>query len=331
MERVLRKFEKRSGFTIIELLTVMSIIIILMSLLLPGLNALRRYATEVKQRNQLRGIEGALEFYNAEWQSYPDSSALDHSILSGGIPYCGAMKLCEALIGQDMLGFHPKSRFYQAGTVDGVAATGVLEAGVGVTYNDLYPYRNEPLIADNVKLLSRKERKNLYLTLEGSNATRMGDLYVTTDAQTKALATFGTNWETLTVLCDVYGISTNKTTGKAIGMPILYYKADVSKHSHDGSAAAIELMHSQLLHDNIYNFMDNDDLVQLGLPAQALVNHPMKYLPVSPDEGPIIFYKKTLNESLLTPAPYRADSYILLSAGYDGLYGTKDDIYNFMK
>ena len=29
------------------------------------------------------------------------------------------------------------------------------------------------------------------------------------------------------------------------------------------------------------------------------------------------------------PRPYRADSYILISAGYDGLYGTRDDICNF--
>ncbi len=27
--------------------------------------------------------------------------------------------------------------------------------------------------------------------------------------------------------------------------------------------------------------------------------------------------------------PIRADSYILMSAGFDGEYGTKDDIYNF--
>jgi hypothetical protein len=27
--------------------------------------------------------------------------------------------------------------------------------------------------------------------------------------------------------------------------------------------------------------------------------------------------------------PYRSDTYILLSAGYDGEYGTVDDIFNF--
>jgi hypothetical protein len=29
------------------------------------------------------------------------------------------------------------------------------------------------------------------------------------------------------------------------------------------------------------------------------------------------------------PRPYRRDSYILISAGYDGLYGTADDVLNF--
>ena len=29
--------------------------------------------------------------------------------------------------------------------------------------------------------------------------------------------------------------------------------------------------------------------------------------------------------------PYKADTYILVSAGKDGLYGTSDDIFNFNK
>jgi hypothetical protein len=29
------------------------------------------------------------------------------------------------------------------------------------------------------------------------------------------------------------------------------------------------------------------------------------------------------------PWPYRSDSYLLISAGADGLYGTDDDIRNF--
>jgi type II secretory pathway pseudopilin PulG len=336
MERVLRKLEKRSGFTIIELLTVMSIIIILMSLLLPGLNALRRYASEVKQRNQLRGIDGALEYYYAEWQTYPDSGRYDRSTPAtppGGIPYCGAMKLCEALVGQDMLGFHPKSRFYQTGTSNGVLYAGNLPVEFGGT--DLYPgrrgdpYATPPVAPDPVNVLaSRKERKSLYLTLESSNATRIGDIY--SDAAILVGGYTSADAKTIPVLCDVYGINTNIVTGKPAGMPILYYKADPTKHSYYDYRYPESALNSIDNTDNIYNYWDNDDILQMGLPPQALAYHPMKSGLLAP-EGPTIFYNKTLNESLSTPAPWRSDSYILLSAGYDGLYGTKDDIYDFMK
>ena len=43
------------------------------------------------------------------------------------------------------------------------------------------------------------------------------------------------------------------------------------------------------------------------------------------------FYEETWNEKveISTGRPYRMDSYILMSAGFDGLYGTRDDIFNF--
>jgi hypothetical protein len=45
---------------------------------------------------------------------------------------------------------------------------------------------------------------------------------------------------------------------------------------------------------------------------------------------PVRFYKNTLSDKITTiPRPYRADTYILISAGYDAEYGTADDICNF--
>ncbi|MHC4479037.1 MAG: hypothetical protein ACYTEL_25715, partial [Planctomycetota bacterium] len=49
---------------------------------------------------------------------------------------------------------------------------------------------------------------------------------------------------------------------------------------------------------------------------------------------PKLFYQKTVNPNITMlegNRPYRADSYILLSAGFDGLYGTDDDVFNFGK
>lgn len=53
MKRLIRQSEKRAGFTIVELLTVMSIIIILIGILVPSLNMVRRYATDVKQKGAI--------------------------------------------------------------------------------------------------------------------------------------------------------------------------------------------------------------------------------------------------------------------------------------
>ncbi len=77
MKRVSNNQHSRHGFTIIELLTVMSIIIILIGLLVPSLNRVKRYSMDVKQRAQFHSIAVALDLFNAEFDGYPDSNAMD--------------------------------------------------------------------------------------------------------------------------------------------------------------------------------------------------------------------------------------------------------------
>ncbi|MFA5251561.1 MAG: hypothetical protein WC454_03120, partial [Phycisphaerae bacterium] len=121
MKPITKQSDKKTAFTIIELLTVMSIIVILIGLLLPSLNMAKRYAKEVRQRAQFHSIGAAMELFSANsgWGAYPPSDALDGSTVTGGEPYCGAMKLCEAMMGQDLAGFHPDSRFRADFTTDG--------------------------------------------------------------------------------------------------------------------------------------------------------------------------------------------------------------------
>ncbi len=73
-------------------------------------------------------------------------------------------------------------------------------------------------------------------------------------------------------------------------------------------------------------------LVQLGqpdVPAPANVHNFEDPLEVPGFR----FYRNTENFEITGATgmarPFRADSYILMSAGYDGDYGTADDIYNF--
>jgi type II secretory pathway pseudopilin PulG len=323
MNRKAEQLNRRAGFTIIELLTVMSIIIILISILVPSLNRVKRYALHVKQKKNFNSIDAGLTMFNAEFDGYPESSRFDPS---GTIPYCGAMRLAEAMVGQDVLGFHPQSHFYQNGTTDGAAPGQPTSAGG----NDLYPARrlvNLPPALPSLPVVdiaaSERERKELYLTRENANIFVMGELFAD-------YATIGTDVYSLPVLCDVYSNVPNRRTGRNVGMPILYYKANARNKFHDRAPANPEL--------NIYNHLDNSDLLSLQVPWMPGTYHPMGVPAGSPTPlgttvtaNPFVFYDAIWNEKLSVSKPFNSDSYILISAGFDGLYGTKDDIFNFEK
>ena len=285
MKSIVKQSNRKAAFTIIELLTVMSIIVVLISVLVPALSKVRRYAKKVKQLAQFNSMQSAIELFSNENDGYPPSGALDGT----GQSYCGAMKLCEAMMGLDLLGFHPDSVF----RADGLDATG--------TRPIYLPTQN-----------NRKARMGTLLQFENANAYRLVDIYGPGNT-----ASFNEN---AFVLCDVY--TRDKRTGRKTGMPILYYKADTSNNMHDPNNFPPRISDSN---GNIYNYWDNQRLVELGKPWEEagkasthdLVNWAR-------------FYRNTRNNQIITvQQPFRTDSYILLSAGFDAEYGTADDICNF--
>jgi len=286
MKPVANQARQGRAFTIVELLTVMSIIVILIGLMVPALTKVRRYATDVKQKAQFNAMNTSIELFNNEMGGYPPSSAMPDA--TGGATYCGAMKLCEALMGQDLLGFHANSLFRQL---------------------DTNPASPTSLYPANPTQDGLKARKGPYLQAENANAYRMEDIF--TDVGNFASYNF--------VLCDVY--ERQMKTNKKTGMPILYYRADTANSLHDPNAAAFPT-----IGDNagfIYNYTDNAPLVGLGKPWEANASaHKLA--------DPRRFYLNTQNHKIATARqPFRADTFILISAGYDGEYGTADDICNF--
>jgi hypothetical protein len=115
-------------------------------------------------------------------------------------------------------------------------------------------------------------------------------------------------------------------------MPILYYKADVRKYSHDRTGITTPLGDPPTAPnpDNIYDYRDNQQLVELGQPWEPAPNPPTPPYPPLASAPDTWFYEKTTNPAVTgTPTPYKKDSYIMISAGWDGIYGTTDDIFSF--
>lgn len=287
---------KKPGFTIIELLTVMSIIVILISLLVPSLNTVRRYSRVVRQTGQFHDIGTGLEMFSIDFDGYPDSS--ENGLTSGASnAYCGAMKLCEAMMGQDGLGFHPDSVFRRDG-MDSLSAV------------DLYP-----AVAS---VENRRQRKNTYVDPDKHKMYAVENLYGSGETSPYDPCS--------SVISDVFMRIKGSVSGEKIGMPVLYYKADVTKIDHDETVA---------LGKNIYDYRDNDGLTKLqvvGITELHPLNSASTFVDGSGNTrtGVWVFYNNTLNKKISTTLkPCNENTFILISAGWDGLYGTKDDVYNF--
>ena len=278
---------RSTAFTLVEILVVMGIIALLAALLIPVLTTVRKMAKEVQQKAQFTTIELALTAFKNDYGDYPPSHGYDDDG-SGGIDpgYFGAQTLAEALVGWDMMGFHPNS----AWTNSGKDIT-----GTSMVYLD---GSESPAI----KEANLKARKGPYLELASANVFKLGDLFPTAPGKDRF------------VICDVFGVKPVNTGGKLVkaGAPILYYKANTSSKTIDASA-------SEDLGERIYNRKDNY-LFALFRDGAGPLGDLTK------------FYEYIADPKVSTPAikwPSNPESYLLISAGPDGRYGTKDDICNF--
>lgn len=78
----------KKGFTLIEIITVISIIIVLVGLLFPALNRAREQAKEQKARAMISSLEVAVNMYYTDLGQYPENlSELINPTEEGYGPY----------------------------------------------------------------------------------------------------------------------------------------------------------------------------------------------------------------------------------------------------
>jgi len=311
----------KKGFTLVELLTTVSIIAILLAILLPAVNMVRRIAKEAEQKAQFNTIGLGLEAFKSDYGSYPGSKWMNLSNPQLTQPsYQGTQRLTEALVGMDLLGFHPDYDWRPDGVTNPPNSEVLYPSIAGASFT-------EQQMRDNLE-----KRVGPYLEKATESVFRLMDLYPgpsgTGDVQILRPDTY--------VICDVFKAAkvTIDTTGRTVraGTPILYYKADTSKKT----------MVATFYRDRIYDVENNIGLLLQGRVAYGDLSFSIRQqeqykhrLAIDRD----LFYNdsarfnypyKVIDTKVTTYKwPHRPDSYLLISAGWDGNFGTEDDIVNY--
>ena len=294
--------KRNRAFTLIELLVVIAIIAMLLAILVPGMHKLKMVSRKLSQKSLFHAIDISLELFKTDFEGYPDS---ERTPVAGGKYYCGAQHLAEAMLGRDEKGYEPIQ--------DGKWTEPGQEPYGDVDYN---------LYWSSDKSLNR--RKKTYIDLKDTGAYDPAEIYVDTVgvySDTGGTAPPGAELSLRgPVFTDVFlkkkiELANGETV--KIGSPILYFKANTAsrKFRKDGPVAGDKTR------SWIYNYEDNEPFFNLvPINADAQVTHLM-------DEK--LFYNTITDPKISFDKPFNANSFILMSAGDDAVFGTKDDVMNF--
>jgi prepilin-type N-terminal cleavage/methylation domain-containing protein len=274
----------KNGFTLVELLTAITIIAILIGILLPALNMARNFAKAARQKVLISSLEIGVNMFKNDFGYYPPSHGYNPSAPTNpDYDYCGAQTLTEAMLGLDMLGFHSQSVFDKT--------------------TSLY---TTPDVANLGK------RKALYIDRTNLGAFGTKDIYGSTGGiidSNMICDSFDGTGKTKTVSLPSGG----GTKKLKIGTPILYYRANTAGLDID----------SGIQTNRIYDYGDNNLLIGRGT-----VKDNTAHKILTETEFRDYITDPTATTSTRT-RPFKPDSFLLISAGPDGLYGTTDDICNF--
>lgn len=334
------------GFTLIELLTVVAIIGLLIGILVPSLSAARNQAKKTATRGLIAGLEKANEIFSTEVGSYAISGGLTPFESPGdaesGEQYIpGAMWLAMQLIGVDRGGYVKPTRSNDTND-DNVINEDDWDRWYDSS-KDTSPFtRYEVYMDTNPDAVSTVEERIEKEPLAAPGVGGGGPSQLTSGS------------------AEFYQISRLPFFVGSFGSPILYYRA-VSSAKRPYSTGTVD---GGDFVPGVYDQSDNvlitggdgDDgrfaLDVDGWDFAAVEGaggrrdfHRLGRLGYDVDTSEITITERTFasftfdretsestrrsGNELGRVQPYNNDSFLLISAGLDGIFGTDDDITNF--
>ncbi len=306
---------KQNGFTLIELLVVVAIIAMLVSILSVAQRKVRIISKNLKQKAAFHAGEISLELYSKDFGGYPDSSLVADS----GTFVTGAQRLAEAFFGRDDRGFHPKTKWHP----DKDAAAG----------QDIY---TDLTLKDRKTPYFERKRVGFHTVYDlWGGATGAMPIY---DAGVSS-ASVGPDKTALSpVFTDVFTRNKVVINGESekVGMPILYFRADPTKRFRvDSTNTLVDPAVQSEYKKWVYDFDDNLPILQLPwlrdptAEPDGMTLHYKDPQDAAKTNAQVFYEKLTQRQDGNFYKPYNKTTFIFISAGYDGIYGTKDDLTNF--
>lgn len=310
---------KQNGFTLIELLVVIAIIAMLISIFGVGMRKIKISQRNLQQKAVFHSMDIGLELFSKDFNGYPDSGQIN----AGGKVVCGAQRLAEAMFGRDERGFHPRTKWHPA--LD-MAATP--------------PHPGAAIYTE----ITQRNRKEPYTELKYGGIHTIAELWGSPGTNIYDSAAAGSGTERAPVITDVFAYTTVTIGGETekVGLPILYFKADSSKRFRvDASNVPVPSPAAAEYGNWIFNYDDNLPILQLNWLREITEPSPTpglnKHYKDAAKSNIQVFYESltSRHEDMNKDGTddffkaFNADTVILISAGYDGIYGTKDDITNF--
>ncbi len=301
---------KPKAFSLIELLVVMAIVSLLVGLLTPGIRMLTKSARTLKQKSIFHGYGTGLELFRKDFDDYPPSS-LQTNAFSTGRQVTGAQHLAEALIGRDLEGFDPRSRWTDP--------------------------TEDP---DAYGPTSMNRRKEPYTVVKDDGVYSLEEIYEGPGNIGSIFSPAVTTGNRAPVMTDIFGRKrVTLANGERVkaGTPVLYFRADTTTKRFMGADPIANYRQW------IYNFDDNRPILELPTIEDQTVRH--RYHPAETTEhngqnldGIALFYEiirnpqfRTLDAAggIIGDKPFNPNTFILISAGWDGIFGTRDDVTSF--